>query len=335
MKKLILCLMFGALASALQAVPTEIPFEADATGLSRDAEGFIPMHFSVTTNAAGGDAVWSHAYTLRPDAMNRVRVTLSDAALASRLADDPTAPWYLRVEVAGSEPIVRTLAMTAAPLAENALEVRTAAGDMDVAGTLRADVTEVKGAATFNGNFKTAGTLSLEGNACVKGKLISDAKAKVEKVEVKGRVTLAGTQAYTGPGAVQAGMIIPWTRSTIPAGWRVCDGSGGTPNLMGQFLVGVGRAAAGEHEYTLGETGGAAEVLLTEAQTPSHTHNFSYRRAAYTGYDFNSVQFCTDADIGLWTGTTTASFETDQQGYGVAHNNLPKYLKLVYIMRMP
>jgi microcystin-dependent protein len=71
--------------------------------------------------------------------------------------------------------------------------------------------------------------------------------------------------------ALPIGSVIMWfgTVGAIPAGWQVCDGTNGTPDLRDRFVVGAGSA------YALGNTGGADTVTLTTAQIPSHTHSIS------------------------------------------------------------
>lgn len=51
--------------------------------------------------------------------------------------------------------------------------------------------------------------------------------------------------------------------SEIPEGWAICDGSNGTPNLIGRFI---------KSDSSSGQTGGANEVTLTIDNLPSHTH---------------------------------------------------------------
>ncbi len=59
----------------------------------------------------------------------------------------------------------------------------------------------------------------------------------------------------------------------IPAGWALCDGTNGTPDLRDRFAVGAGGA------YAPGDVGGASTVTLTEAQLPSHAHGTSVTSA--------------------------------------------------------
>jgi len=80
---------------------------------------------------------------------------------------------------------------------------------------------------------------------------------------------LDGTNTFTGPiknvvdgtefFMVPQGGIIIWSGASanIPAGWALCDGGNGTPDLRDRFVVGAAGA------YAVGDTGGAA----------SHTHD--------------------------------------------------------------
>ena len=70
---------------------------------------------------------------------------------------------------------------------------------------------------------------------------------------------------------VPIGIIVMWNSSaaSIPAGWQLCDGTNGTPNLRGQFIVGAGGT------YNPGDQGGAASVTLDVTQMPIHAHTLS------------------------------------------------------------
>lgn len=71
--------------------------------------------------------------------------------------------------------------------------------------------------------------------------------------------------------AVPTGFIGMWSGSlaTIPAGWGLCDGTSGRPDLRNRFIVGAGSG------YAIGVTGGADVVTLTESNLPAHTHTVS------------------------------------------------------------
>lgn len=164
-----------------------------------------------------------------------------------------------------------------------------------------------------------------------------------------------------------AGVIVMWSGSlaTIPAGWFLCDGANGTPNLRDRFVVGAGST------YAVGNAGGAATVTLSEAQIPNHnhvitatadsagthTHSISdpghahaYNQASgqaaesgtgFVGYSgFDSLSSTTSAaaatgisitSAGAHTHTITATSATT--GGGQAHENRPPYYALAYIMK--
>jgi len=74
---------------------------------------------------------------------------------------------------------------------------------------------------------------------------------------------------------VPSGTIVMWSGSvaSIPSGWKLCDGTNGTPDLSGKFIVGY---SSGNEDYNvIGNTGGANNVTLTTNQIPSHSHTMT------------------------------------------------------------
>lgn len=71
---------------------------------------------------------------------------------------------------------------------------------------------------------------------------------------------------------VPRGMVMMWSGSSsaIPAGWALCNGLLGTPDLRDRFVVGAGQ------NYPVAATGGAATVALSVAEMPAHAHPGSY-----------------------------------------------------------
>jgi microcystin-dependent protein len=57
--------------------------------------------------------------------------------------------------------------------------------------------------------------------------------------------------------------------STWGAGWQLADGTNGTADLRDRFIVGAGTS------YAVNATGGAANVSLTTAQLPAHSHGIN------------------------------------------------------------
>lgn len=74
--------------------------------------------------------------------------------------------------------------------------------------------------------------------------------------------------ALAALGGVAGGIIAMWSGTiiTIPAGWALCNGLNGTPDLRNMFIVGAGAT------YSPGATGGAASVEPTTSTDGGHAH---------------------------------------------------------------
>ena len=70
---------------------------------------------------------------------------------------------------------------------------------------------------------------------------------------------------------IPAGAIVGWSGpvGSIPDGWQLCDGTRGTPDLRGRFILGAGAESA------VGETGGQASY--TTSQNHRHTAEITKR----------------------------------------------------------
>ena len=113
--------------------------------------------------------------------------------------------------------------------------------------------------------------------------------------------------------AIPPGAILMWSGSTtdIPAGWTLCNGQNGTPDLRNRFVVGAGG------NYAVASTGGADSVTLTVNQMPSHTH-LGYHNRPSTG----QVSFSTVADQTITTDYTSTQ-GTVPAGGNAAHEHRP------------
>lgn len=93
----------------------------------------------------------------------------------------------------------------------------------------------------------------------------------------------------------------------IPAGWVICDGNNGTPDLRNRFIVGSGDT------YAIDDTGGAT----------THTHTGT------TDVGDREEIFKTDVTINNGNlKTHVHTFTTD------AGSSLPPYYSLAYIMKL-
>ena len=92
------------------------------------------------------------------------------------------------------------------------------------------------------------------------------------------------------------GMIMMWnsTAATIPTGWQLCNGTNGTPDLRGQFIVGSTGDATGA--YFTGNSGGVTGVALSVNNLPTHTHDLSSSNTATAGgHSHTATTTATDA----------------------------------------
>lgn len=154
--------------------------------------------------------------------------------------------------------------------------------------------------------------------------------------------------------------------ANIPAGWALCDGDNGTPNLVDRFIRGT------VTELDVGNTGGteAASMPSHTHTAPSHTHSANHNHTASTAssgshthprknglhqnsdfYDASTAYgnngtytaSTSGRSAGSHTHTVTVSTKTMNTGSGggtatsaasAAGDNKPPYYTLAYIMRV-
>ena len=94
-----------------------------------------------------------------------------------------------------------------------------------------------------SGSVKVYKTLDVGKNLTVSGNNTINGTAKViQSLEVSKNLTVSGNTTITGIlNIVPPGVIVMWSGSfaSIPAGWKLCDGSSGTPDLRNRFIVGA------------------------------------------------------------------------------------------------
>lgn len=131
-----------------------------------------------------------------------------------------------------------------------------------------------------------------------------------------GAPTIGGSMVYhTGNLTVSVlqglilpvGMIMMWhgTLGSIPAGWQVCDGTVGTPNLMDKFVIGAGNT------YSWTNTGGTTSYVSGAAG--SHTHNIQPTVLAITDIPAHTHK--------LWALSGSGSYG-EVQGFGNNNDNV-------------
>jgi hypothetical protein len=126
--------------------------------------------------------------------------------------------------------------------------------------------------------------------------------------------------SWQTPAALPTGIIAMWSGSiaTIPVGWHLCDGTTGTPNLQGLFVVGAGNvspaATGGMGLVTPG--GPSGDTSGGTGLGPSHSHTVSSTSTVITGGSSSSISVVTGV-----TGTNAKTIT-------------PRYYALAYIMKL-
>lgn len=156
-----------------------------------------------------------------------------------------------------------------------------------------------------------------------------------------GIIGVAPTPATPTP----SGVIVLWSGSigSIPAGWYLCNGTNGTPDLRDRFVVGAGST------YSVNGTGGSADAVVVShthsasVTDPGHAHDL---RIPSSGYSLAAIAAALGAAAGTVTGnsdfgganvlksnTTGISVTNASAGVSGTNANLPPYYALCYIMK--
>lgn len=139
-------------------------------------------------------------------------------------------------------------------------------------------------------------------------------------------------------GGVPINTITIWSGAVedIPAGWALCDGQNGRPDLRGRFVLGAGGT------YNPGAAGGSEEVSLTVEQMPRHDHqqlltenntptNYITQKASGEGVKIGRQLTASAISSSTVSGFTN---NTASKGNGEPHPNMPPYYALCYIIKV-
>ena len=154
-------------------------------------------------------------------------------------------------------------------------------------------------------------------------------------------VVVQASGGIEGRGTMPLGGIIMWSGSNVPSGWALCDGNNNTPDLRGRFVLGSG-AGTNLTARTIGQRGGEEKHILTTNEMPSHIHGVTDPGHAHQIYNDNSragwnggAYYASDRKEGTaWSLTSLTGISIQSTGSGAAHENMPPFYVLAYIMRV-
>ncbi len=154
-------------------------------------------------------------------------------------------------------------------------------------------------------------------------------------------------------GDIPRGAIVMWsgTAANIPAGWVLCDGTSGSPDLRERFIVGAGgnNPSVTGGAYPIGPGGdNNNSITLNLNQIPSHTHSGSTASAGSHSHSYRTQYGSTTASgsnnqaaTPLYNNQNTGSagahthtLSINSTGGGQSHENRPPYYALCFIMKL-
>ena len=302
----------------------------------RDAQGNVlteraqTITFRLYGQASGGTPLWARAIAVNLDESGLFNVELSDAGtsvggaehetLAEALKAARGGTLFVGLEVANSSGEIaprQKILMT--PYSSWAADASNASGDFTVSGKATLSSAEVTGGLTVDG------TTSLKGNVTFDN-----------DVDISGTLRVKNTGSFSGYGTIPVGGIIMWSglRGSVPDGWALCDGSNGTPDLRGKFIM--GKSSASESDGT----GGSSTVSLSVGNLPAHSHMYagddqvSYIHDGNYNAGDNVVSRPGNYDATSSTKGSGTIYKTSNTGSGQSFSILPPYYKLAFIMRV-
>ena len=225
----------------------------------------------------------------------------------------------------------------------NSININEGCPPSTINNAIRETMAQIKNwqSGTSGDSWTSNGTLTSNGDTAINGSL-----ALLGNKGTYGQVLISSGSSATPTwgDAFVTGMIMLWSGSfaTIPTGWALCNGTNGTPNLAGRFIV------AADGDYAVNATGGSADATL-----PSHTHTGTTNTGGSHNhtiphYLVQAVGGTGDIDrdneyqqwkalSGQVTSTHaghTHSFTTNSSGTSATNANLPPYYALAYIMKL-
>lgn len=140
-------------------------------------------------------------------------------------------------------------------------------------------------------------------------------------------------------GVTPVGAIMLWkgTYASVPDGFQLADGTNGTPDLRGKFVIGI---AATEDDDDLNGTGGASTHLhamgtISTASAHTHTVYMNSSGAFVSAQSGGATQVAMAGHTHSWSATSNSNGAHTHTGTYTATSHLPPYTKYYWIARIP
>ena len=341
----------------------------DATGtpLASTSPANYDTVFRIYSASTGGTSLWSEKQTVTVD-NGQFSVVLGEGGavtgephglISTVFAASDASDRYVGITVTigtSSLEIAPRLKFLASPysyLAQNAGGLVNPDGSSVQLAKLNSDQT-LSGANTFSGdaNFNATaifsgaadfiGNVGFNNSATFTNGLVASSVTTSNAI-VNGNVTVSGTVTagtFVGSvgGTIPVGGIIMWsgTLASIPTNWAFCNGTQGTPNLTGRFVLGT--VTGGD----IGGYGGNSTTSLSTANLPAHSHQYGdYQFQAGGSSDYSGAYYTWGTSgIGFYGAfgslghATYANSTTGNTGSGTPFSIMPPFYILAYIMRL-
>lgn len=171
-------------------------------------------------------------------------------------------------------------------------------------------------------------------------------------LDVAGNVNSTGGKIQENNNSlIPRGVIVMWTGTVAPAGWTLCNGTNGAPDLRDKFILGAGGTlpqSGGSESHTHALAGKVQATALTIDQLPTHTHtagtleapgaiNWHHKGKSNGGFDGEIDRVSARTEITGATAPVGSNLGHDHSlsgGVATVSDNLPPYYALAYIMKL-